>query len=281
MLLSFGVSIQGSSHQEKDIVCQDAHVFKILKNGWVVSAVADGVGSAKHSDIASRIAVDSVIEYVESKKLPTRKQGLLDILKESFQLALDKIYRTLKKQKHKEIDYDTTLHAVIYNGETIVYGHSGDGGIVGLSYDGEYVAITKPQKGSDGNSVIPLRAGAETWQFGTSSKSFSAILLATDGVYDTFFPYLLRGQKNEIYVPLIRCFMDNPDVRTQDALGELLCSDKYKGVTDDMTAVVIINKKVKPLKRDKDYYAMPNWDALKEEWNKKAYPHLYNNEDKE
>lgn len=287
-MLFYGTSLIGTSHIKKGTVCQDSHKAILLRNGWAIGCVADGVGSAKHSEIASKMAVDIVIDFCNEKiDKHFEFNNCLTILKDAYELANNSISKYVEENKDNVADYDTTLSVVIFNGEKIAYGHSGDGGIVGLLMDGKYERITHPQKAEDGVCVIPLRAGKESWQFGICDNDYSSVLLATDGVYDTFFPYLLKGQANEVYVPLIQFFMDNNFFKVSkknvDELlkskEEFLNSESYSSVTDDKTVLVIFNEKKKSEFQDEDYYKEPDWNVLQLEWNKKAYPHLYKNDD--
>lgn len=284
MINGYGVSLVGTSHIKKGTVCQDAHKYLTLKNGWIVATIADGVGSSKHSEIASQIAVDTVIGFFENQKNLEWKPDITDkFLPKAYAKAQQAIEEFALSKGDEFFDYDTTLDVVIYNGQEVAYGHSGDGGIVGLTIDGDYVAITKPQKSSDGFSVIPLRGGRQCWQFGRSKHNFASVLLATDGVYDTFFPYLLKGQGQEVYVPLIRFFMDNNVLRcSKKNIQEIkasridfLQSESYASVDDDKTLLVILNLEASPKVKNEKYYAEPDWAALQAEWNKKAYPHLH------
>jgi hypothetical protein len=43
--------------------------------------------------------------------------------------------------------------------------------------------------------------------------------------------------------------------------------------------VVLINEDVTPELKEDSFYEEPDWDALQLEWNKKAYPHLYEKND--
>jgi len=287
MIYTYGFSITGSSHDAKGIKCQDANKIRELANGMVIAAVADGVGSCKYSDVAAQIAVDESTAFCEENlKAGLKNRDLITLIEEAFTKAETAIEKKSLDDNQPLPEYDTTLDLVIYNEKQIVYGHCGDGGIVGLTVNGDYIKVTNPQK-NEGIFVIPLRNGSRgknnTWEFGYMQEELASVLLATDGVYDTFFPYLLKGQAVEIYVPLIRYFMDNNRVHiTKDNIGEItearkafLISDDCKTITDDKTLLVLINEKVMPELKDDSYYAEPDWDALQLEWNKKAYPHLY------
>lgn len=51
-----------------------------------------------------------------------------------------------------------------------------------------------------------------------------------------------------------------------------------QGVQDDKTVVGLINTDILVDNRDNLFYSEPDWDRLQEAWNRKAYPHLYKDE---
>lgn len=284
MLIAYGMSIVGTSHVGKNTPCQDSHRYESLANGWMAVAVADGVGSAKHSEVASKMACDVFIETCKTcVAQETQISDLKDIIKKAYTAADQQIKEYVYKIDDIITDYDTTLSTVIYDGKHIVYGHSGDGGILALTTSGDYIKVTQPQKADDGICVVPLRAGEAHWEFGECEIEVASVLLATDGVYDNFMPYLLRGQPVELYVPLIRWFMDNNVIgitaenrdQVEESRKNFLCGDSCRAITDDKTIVVAFNAEVIPALKDDSYYAEPDWAKLQELWNRKAYPHLY------
>lgn len=284
MLIAYGMSIVGTSHVGKNTPCQDSHRYELLPNGRIAIAVADGVGSAKHSEVASKMACDTFIEICKACITEeTQRTEIKDIIEKAYRAADQNIKDYVYKTEDIITDYDTTLSAVIYDGKHIVYGHSGDGGIVVLSTSGDYIKVTEPQKAEDGICVVPLRAGEKYWEFGECEAEVASVLLATDGVYDNFMPYLLREQPVEFYIPLIRWFMDNNIIgitdenreQVEESRKKFLCGDSCKAITDDKTVVVAFNTDIVPALKDDSYYAEPDWAKLKELWNRKAYPHLY------
>ena len=63
---TYGFSIQGKSHIARNIVCQDSSLAVQLKCGLYMGIVADGVGSARHADIGSKMAVEQLYHYCDS-----------------------------------------------------------------------------------------------------------------------------------------------------------------------------------------------------------------------
>ena len=281
MIQTYGFSLIGTSHEEKeDGVCQDSHGITKLSNGTVIAAVADGVGSCKYSDIASKIAVTTSLNVCEAGIMSNQSNDVISLIKEAFTKAESEIEAHSIANNHTMSEYHTTLTLVIYDGKHISYGHCGDGGIIGLTTKGDYVQITTPQK-DEGIYVVPLRE-KERWIFGTPEEKLASILLATDGVYDELLPSLLKGQPNEIYIPLAKYFMDNSLLENESATIEnignerkdFLNSAACASITDDKTIVVLINSNIIPDVKEDAYYQEPDWDALQKERYKKLYPHL-------
>ncbi len=212
MIFDYGFSVAGKSHIANGTVCQDAHMIKKLDNGWFVAAVADGVGSAKNSHIGSKLATQTAVEFCcEYMPWDYNLISIKSMLRTAYNYAFKKILRESEKTKQPIESYDTTLTLAIYDGKRIIYGHSGDGAIIGLTIFGDYVEITRPQKGADGISVMPLRAGYTHWKIDAYEEDLRAVMLMTDGVLDTLCPYLLKDVEknaNTAYVPLASFFAD-------------------------------------------------------------------------
>lgn len=220
-MITYGFSIQGKGHIEKRIICQDASRVERIKSGHYLGIVADGVGSAAHADIGSDIAVKSLFQYCDEhidKKSST--DTMERILSEGYSYALEQIEQYVKEQRASIDDFDTTLSAAVYDGNTIVYGHAGDGGIIIKEANGSIKSITTRQKGADGISVRPLRAGENSWAFGTTGQAAS-VLLVTDGMLDGVLQPVLvnlppsqaalaKGnfRKDNIYITAAEFFMN-------------------------------------------------------------------------
>jgi hypothetical protein len=280
MLGYYGMSLQGNSHIADGTECQDAHVVKQVGK-WVVAAIADGLGSAKHSSVGAKTAVDTVMRFVE-ENLPERwnEKDLGAALRLAYNAAFRAVKKIAEEQKQDIKEYDTTLTAMIYNGVNVVFGHVGDGGIVTLSKYGDFSILTTAQKGEEHNVTVPLRMGGEYWNFGTSRDPVCALLMMTDGIFDVACPVQLAKRNPPIYVKFVRSFMDVNvlPVKTQKDFDEAQSEIKafFTGkeigyITDDKTIVGIINTDEKPEVKPAAYYADPDWEGMK----KAEYEGLY------
>ena len=287
MIYAYGITQQGTYHIKNNIVCQDSH--NIIKCGdfMAVAAVADGLGSEKHSDVASKIAAKTSTDYCAKNILnDTADEAVLDVLHDAFALAQKEIESEAKKNHHELDQYDTTLSLAVLRNGTLFYGNSGDSGIVALTEDGLYEKVTEQQRDSYGR-VFPLYFGDEKWVFGKYEKAVASVLLATDGMLETLFPYLIQNEPVNIYVALARFFMDVQslgvaelgEVAIQEKISDFVASIADEQVNDDKTVVVISSDSVVPKEQPESYYAEPDWKTLKkkrdEEWRRAAYPHLY------
>ncbi len=236
MIFDYGFSVVGKSHIKKGICCQDSHCIKKLENGWIIAAVADGVGSAKNSHIGSKIAAETVVNFCE-ECMPW-DYNLISI-KSMMRTAYNYAYKLIIKESERSEEpiesYDTTLSMVIYDGQRIIYGHSGDGAIIGLNTFGDYVVITRPQKGCDGVSVIPLRSGYTQWVIDSYDEDLASVILVTDGMLETICPYLLRDFDNKIdhaYIALASFFADPSAISDDNAsairksIGKFITADE-------------------------------------------------------
>lgn len=193
MIYNYGFSFTGKSHVSSGAPCQDYHFIRQEKSGRYIAAIADGVGSAANAETGSRIAAETAVKFcVECMPSDYSTISIKSMIRTAFNYALKKIAEEAEKSGESLASYDTTLTLVIYDGARIIYGHSGDGAILGLTAFGDYVVITDEQKGEDHISVIPLRQGYTSWKIDTYGEDLAAVILVTDGMFGAICPGLLK-----------------------------------------------------------------------------------------
>ena len=288
MIYTYGVSQQGLYHIKQGIVCQDAYCIAKISEELCFAAVADGLGSEKYTDVASRIAVDSVVDHCKlSLTENSTDDEILSAIKDGFAYALKLIGDEAAKEKHDIDQYDTTLSFVAFLRDKIYFGHAGDSGIVVLLTSGEYKAVTKQQRDEYG-CVYPL-CFTDRWVFG-KVENVASVLLATDGMLDTLFPVLLHNEEVQIYVALAQFFMDKESLgfeklqqnEVEQKISDFVSNIAEAQVSDDKTLVCVLNSTVNTERKEEEYYQIPNWAELKkkkdEEFRRLAYPHLFKGE---
>ena len=81
--------MRGISHERLDLPCQDAQGHRVLPNGVLLIAAADGAGSARFSDEGARCAVKAALLSMETalERDPLLLEEGEQILRDSFAAA--------------------------------------------------------------------------------------------------------------------------------------------------------------------------------------------------
>lgn len=279
-----GFSQQGESHKLKDLPCQDRCRGIVTQNGYVVMAIADGVGSCALSDLGSAVAVQAAVGHLQ-EELEKRGQETLDapaagaLLREAMNHAYDMVEQAAEDNQQLLYSLQSTLTVAIYDGTNLYYGHAGDDGIVALTKNGILEMVTIRHKGEEASSVYPLQNKA-TWEFKMVPDTV-AFVMATDGVLDAFVRN--EVEKNRIYYPFIEPLFTT-SYRTEEDVRQMcqdfyafMESDKYRtSVTDDLTLMACINQQ--NLQQALPVFDMDAWNAKTKEYDEQRYRALYGEE---
>jgi serine/threonine protein phosphatase PrpC len=295
MIYKYGIRIRGVSHEQDNTPCQDA--YKISRcsdsDSIVIAAVADGLGTSEHSDVASQTAVEMSVKYCAEKlKQTDNVNDTLKIIRESFKAARNAIEEKAEETDNGELfQYYTTLSLAVLSHNTLYYGHSGDSGIIVLTDEGLFEEVTEQQQDEDGH-VFPLHF-ENKWVFKRFDKKVCSVLLATDGILYRLCPPLLKNENVSIYINFARRLMDNQylDIKEQEEKVEKKIEGYIKSISDksradfnsdDLTLVVLVNTSVKPETQPEDYYKEPDWSEMRRKLKEKhekeqraRYPHLF------
>ena len=271
MIYSYGFKITGKSHEQDNAPCQDAYYIHKCSDGMVIAAVADGLGSCDHSDIASQMAVEISVEYCKENLLAgdIESVNVCDVIRKSFVAATNAIEDKVQEEGGDLSQYYNTLSLAVLLNDTLYYGHAGDSGIVALTHKGIFEKVTEQQQDED-DRVFHLRFH-DKWQFGQFEEKVCSVLLATDGILHFLFPPLLRTEKVKARVNTLREMIDNRlihidehgenavQLRTQNGFNDIPTKEF---LDDDLTVVVLVNVSITPETPSDDYYAEPDWKEL-------------------
>lgn len=278
--IACGHSAIGKSHQNEGSKCQDNCCF-CSKDNIIVAAVADGVSSSKKSDVASRIAVNSITNYCLNEICWFDSLNkIINKIRAGFYGAL---YKITQLQTNAPNDYATTLTVAVVIKDTLYFGQIGDSGIIALREDGIFERVTEEQNGEGvgkDRPVFPLSAKSK-WTFGKYKHKIKAVFLATDGVLNKLKPPLLEDQKynlNHNYLCYVFNKIFNNDEKTalQWIQNEVSNMPPEEVNYDDKTLVVVINKKTLFKPQPKDYYHFPTdalWKTLTLKHEEELYPY--------
>lgn len=272
---AFAVSLQGSSHVQKGIPCQDYSDIRILDGcGIIIGGIADGVGSCPLSHWGAYIAVNEALNYVEDKirgyeRAPGEPE-INQILNDAFRYAEDMVAGAADAAGQAVHNLQSTLTVAVYDGSNLYCCHVGDDGVVAQQQNGEVKLATNRLKGEEASSVYPLQTG--NWEVTKIINAVAGFVMATDGVLDAFalmYPdYDNINYFNRIYYPFMEpALYGMTDKTAADAARKTLefyqkylKSEGYRAkVTDDLTLVAV----TAPAVLEKSVH--PKFDA--ETWN--------------
>lgn len=279
MLTSYSFSMVGRSHTRVGKGCQDNSTVVDISPAWKAVVVADGVGSCKHAEVASQIAVETV-ERVLKESFPDNGtdrdyQSLLLIAGHTAANAVDR-YCKENDPDHPE-DYHTTLSMALYNSKTAYYFSVGDSAIVGLDENtGKWWSITHPDNDEMGG--VYTLAWRSHYHVGKAKIHPACVLALTDGVYNRCFPRAMKGEAFEMDVPMLNFFISyafgtsdeeaeaDSEIQKQN-IQKFFASDACEEMVDDLSIAAVINTQTcleaEDIPFEVDWFQIC-WNALRE-----------------
>ncbi|QLE39556.1 protein phosphatase 2C domain-containing protein [Nostoc sp. C052] len=239
----------GTSHQKQGIVCQDYGDSRIFKD-VIVGAVADGAGSAKYSDVGSRLAVETVLKYLGgiSEYLQKRKRCWQNISQEFsqteaenlFTKTVNKVIAELGKKAAKENyslnDLACTLLVFVATTDWVAAMQIGDGFIVRRSEDSEYQLLFQPDKGEFANETtfITSTNALKAMQVKVFNQKQEFICASTDGLEKVAIRLSDWQPFSPFFKPLEEYLHEPVNGEDEDKyLMEFLNSERLNSRTDD------------------------------------------------
>lgn len=265
-VMGYCFTIEGASHTEKKLPCQDSSGI-LIKGAWRLAIVADGVGSCKHSDAASKLAVETASKVVNAAFPYEGDEDFLALIRVAMHSAENAIETYVVKNNGELQDYQTTLAMALFNGTTVYYGNAGDSGIVALDEFGAYHILSSKQNNEYGD-VHTL--AERKFEVGKADFRAAAVFCMTDGLLDWVVPKSLAKHTYTVHVPRASLFVppsiwkakapieehqlheyrDLVEGEIKKIVGSLLNGDtqdeNYGDLTegnlkDDLSAAVLIN----------------------------------------
>ncbi len=275
MIGFYNQTIPGTLHIEEGAPCQDANGVTRLDNGWIIAAIAKGISGTMNSAAAASVAVVTSIRLLkEHSELInfSDDEALKALIYLSLFAAQQKIDHFAEINGFTPQDCDTTLTIAVYDGNRVAYGHSGyGGGIITQDEKGTYRRLTPVKIADTHDEKYSLRTGRDKWSFGFSDEErVCSVLMVTDGLFDVFCPQILAMMSNPIDVHEVRGYMDTGmwkfntinELKSQKKLFDEMLREKFTTVTDDKTAVLLVNTEVLPKVKDDRYYDKTDFEAM-------------------
>ncbi len=227
---------------------QDAYEFTCFEDGAGAAVICDGMGGANGGDVASRLAVKSIMERMGHYHSALDDEGIRGLLYSAAQEANRSIYTTACNDEKLSgmgttmvlaLLRDRRLH-IVHAGDSRAYLVSGDGSLVQLTRDHSLVqnmiesgeltpdeAASHPQKNVI-TRVLGVFGEVEIDYAETMIAEGDKVLLCTDG---------LCGFVSDEEISNI--FKSHADAPMEELPALLIAAANEAGGGDNITAVIL------------------------------------------
>lgn len=244
------VSMRGASHARSGTPCQDAHAWSRLGDTLVL-AVADGAGSASHSDHGSQLAVETALSVMIrglvtqrwGETLQARRGKAETVARHAARLARNSLFNEARRRQIRPRELATTLLAVIVTPEHTTALQVGDGGIVCTDAAAEDPALfIVPERHEYVNETVFLTDEASLEHIKIRSVAYPVPRLAlfTDGIEPVAVGYD-SGQPCDGFFNGLFGFMEQAPLEAvrAKAIEDLLQHPRITNRSDDDKTLIL------------------------------------------
>jgi hypothetical protein len=240
----FGASVIGPLHIQARVPCQDACEYRILPSGTILIAISDGLGSAKNSDIGSKLAAAAAIEALETNLFADSIVDRCALVRTAVTKAHNALCEHKKNIGGEIRDLACTLIIVLFEGDSVAVAQVGDGAVV-AEVDGDLVTLSGPGDSEFTNEVTPLTSSEWENELRISvSKAPDGIAVFSDGCQRAAFKKSEAGITpfQGFFGPLFRFAREVKDtvVGVKEIESLLACEKICNNSDDDKTLVLAV-----------------------------------------
>lgn len=241
-------SVVGTSHVARDLPCQDAHDVRILPNGALLIAVADGAGSAARSEDGSRIATETAADEIEDallRETPATAEAWEAVLRGAFAAARDALAEFAESEQIGLRDLAATLSCAVVTDEFAAVAQLGDGLVVTEDPEGRLASAIAPDRGEYANetSFLVEKDAAERIRFWGDARPVRAVAVSTDGLLRLAMELPAFAPYPPFFASLFAfaAHADDPQA-AHEHLRDFLASGRINERTDDDKTLVVAHR---------------------------------------
>ncbi|MFT3881809.1 MAG: PP2C family serine/threonine-protein phosphatase [Gemmatales bacterium] len=238
-----GASVIGTSHLSRSTPCQDA--FRLVSfgnsNEWLGLCLADGAGSAAHSDIGAQIACEHLLRQIVNLPLDLAAfdASIKQVFSEVRQIVIDKSGELNVSPR----ELASTALVAVLGPSCAAFAQIGDGVIVVEDETG-FHTVFWPDTGEYANATYFLtdehfRDHIVTSTINTGVRS-AAIM--SDGLQRLALDFSIRAPHPEFFRPLFQTVRNAPETSLLQTPLELFLGSKQvnQRTDDDKTLAIAV-----------------------------------------
>jgi hypothetical protein len=241
----------GTRHEQRGQPCQDYGNYR-FESPYLIGAVSDGAGSAKHSDIGSQVAVESALDsiakilnrqFIEEPSKEEVEQAAPEIFAEMLEEILCTLHQEAIIGGYELRDLGCTLLVFFATSHWVAAMQIGDGLMMLRAHaDAPYQLLFKPDKGEFINETIFITTSSACDYMTVCTETVETPFLcaATDGLERV----AVRLQDWEPFAPFFRPFEDclmklSTAAEQHTYLQTFLESERLNAKTDDDKTLLV------------------------------------------
>ena len=230
----------GTSHYTRNTPCQDAFQYQLFGESaeWLVIAVADGAGSAAHSEIGAKLACDEFIRRVPD--IVPEKLANRDEIVELFATVRDAVIAEAERLNTVPRELACTVLLCVIGPTTATFAQLGDGAIVVRGdEDMRTVFWPEPSEYANATDFLPEDRFREAIQFATMSECICELAVLTDGLQRLALDFTARQPHGAFFQPFFERLRSETDpANLVEPFREFLDSARVNDRTDDDKTLV-------------------------------------------
>lgn len=240
-----GAAVLGTSHQKMGLPCQDAQTSRLLSDGTMLIALADGAGTAERSQEGARQAVDRALLCLDATlalEVPQDEAGWEALIREAFQQARQGVLEIAEEHGSPLKAFATTLICAVASDCWLAVGQIGDGAVVAVDVQDEYFTLAQPQRGEYANETnfLTMENSVDLLTVRVEARPVRALAVMSDGLTRL----ALKIPDYEPHIPFFNpLFAFAAETEDQDqAVSQLeafLHSERLNARTDDDKSLVL------------------------------------------
>lgn len=245
---TIGASVRGRAHIQLDRPCQDALVWRVIETpdgAALTAALADGAGTADHSDLGANTAVTAALARLEQalqQTIPNTEEDWQALLGSTQAAAFESVRLLAEEQDQPLRSYACTLTCLAAAGGQLAVVSIGDGIVIAVDEAGELEAICRLQRGEYANETYFLTQedAAELAQFSWRAHTPAAVAMLSDGLARLALSLPEQKPFSPFFAPLIEFASQAADLTlAAGQLAAFLDSERVNDRTDDDKSLLI------------------------------------------
>lgn len=235
----FYSSVKGTSHIAANTPKQDSCKICMLDD-YLISAVADGAGSAKHSDLSSRfickLFVKKTKQWLANNKIEDLTREIIAEWFTHFQKVINRAVLVYNLESSRE--FATTLLFSVLSKNFNIFVQIGDG-IIAVGDAGDMECVFLPQNGEFINTTnfATETNAVNIFMYKTFSKTIRCIAIHTDGIEQIALDFKAQKPFIPFFIPFFSALEKVKNSGYSETLSKqleiFLQSDRVNKKTDD------------------------------------------------